>query len=79
MDSLQMNNGDPPPPVSGAGGGHQRTANGNISMDSAIAALEQHDTLFHRQVMHLRQQQVGSHHNTQSDHRHYNRTISFLY
>ena len=53
-----MNNGDPPPPVSGAGGGHQRNANGNISMDSAIAALEQHDTLFHRQVMHLRQQQV---------------------
>ena len=58
MDSFQMNNGDPPPPVSGAGGGHPRNANGNISMDSAIAALEQHDTLFHRQVMHLRQQQV---------------------
>ena len=60
MESFQMNNGDPPPPVSGAGGGHQRTTNENISMDSAIAALEQHDTLFHRQVMHLRQQQVRS-------------------
>ena len=59
MESFQMNNGDPPPPVSGAGGGHQRTTN-DISMDSAIAALEQHDTLFHRQVMHLRQQQVRS-------------------
>ena len=59
-----MNNGDPPPPVSGAGGGHQRTANGNISTDSAIAALEQHDTLFHRQVMHLRQQQVWRHLNS---------------
>ena len=33
-------------------------SNGNISTESAVAALEQHDTLFHRQVMHLRQQQV---------------------
>ena len=36
-------------------------SNGNISTESAVAALEQHDTLFHRQVMHLRQQQVELH------------------
>jgi len=35
-------------------------ANGLISTESAIAALEQHDQLFHRQVMQLRQQQVNS-------------------
>ena len=57
-----MNSGDPPPPGPG-GGAHahaQRTANGAISTDSAVAALEQHDQLFHRQVMHLRLQQVTS-------------------
>ena len=38
---------------------NNNTSNGAISTDAAIAALEQHDQLFHRQVIHLRQQQVG--------------------
>ena len=55
-----MNSDGPGPPSNGGGGGtgDRNVMNGNISTDSAIAALEQHDHLFHRQVMHLRQQQV---------------------
>ena len=57
-----MNSDGPGPPTNGGGGGggnsDRNAVNGNISTDSAIAALEQHDHLFHRQVMHLRQQQV---------------------
>ena len=59
----------PPPPTNGGFGGPENginnstgqpgSANGIISTDSAIAALGQHDQLFHRQVLHIRQQQVG--------------------
>ena len=37
---------------------NNNTSNGAISTDAAVAALEQHDQLFHRQVFNLRQQQV---------------------
>ena len=56
---LQMNSGGPPP-NNGEGASGATGANGVISTESAIAALEQHDQLFHRQVMQLRQQQVKS-------------------
>ena len=54
-----MNSGGPP--ANGGLGGPDGATNGThgISTEAAVAALEQHDTLFHRQVMHLRQQQVG--------------------
>ena len=52
-----MNSGGEGGPGRGQDGPTNGT-NGNISTESAVAALEQHDTLFHRQVMHLRQQQV---------------------
>ena len=53
-----MNSGGPP--ANGGLGGQDGATNGThgISTEAAVAALEQHDTLFHRQVMHLRQQQV---------------------
>ena len=54
-----MNSGGPPH-NNGEGGSGAGGANGVISTESAIAALEQHDQLFHRQVMQLRQQQVIS-------------------
>ena len=50
-----MNSGGPPGPAS-AGGGSGAV---QLSTEAAISALEQHDQLFHRQVMHLRQQQVS--------------------
>ena len=50
----KMSSGGPP----ANGGGATHGTNGKISTEAAVAALEQHDTLFHRQVMHLRQQQV---------------------
>ena len=54
-----MNSGGEGGPGRGQEGlGPTTGTNGNISTESAVAALEQHDTLFHRQVMHLRQQQV---------------------
>ena len=52
-----MNSGGPPGPAS-AGGGSGAV---QLSTEAAISALEQHDQLFHRQVMHLRQQQVSRH------------------
>ena len=52
-----MNSGGPPGPAS-AGGGSGAV---QLSTEAAISALEQHDQLFHRQVMHLRQQQVSTH------------------
>ena len=58
----------PPPSTNGGFGGPENginngtlqsgTVNGIISTESAIAALGQHDQLFHRQVLHIRQQQV---------------------
>ena len=52
-----MNNNGPP---SSNGPRNDNTnTNGTITTEGAIAALEQHDQLFHRQVMHLRQQQVS--------------------
>ena len=56
-----MNSGGPP--ANGGLGGQDGATNGThgISTEAAVAALEQHDTLFHRQVMHLRQQQVELH------------------
>ena len=70
FDIFQMSTGGgPPPPTNGGFGGPENgfgsstgqpaAANGMISTDSAIAALGQHDQLFHRQVLHIRQQQVG--------------------
>ena len=50
-----MNSGDPPGPASASGG----SGAVQLSTEAAISALEQHDQLFHRQVMHLRQQQVS--------------------
>ena len=57
---LKMNSGGPPGPPSGGFGGQDEANNGTtgISTEAAVSALEQHDSLFHRQVMHLRQQQV---------------------
>ena len=62
------NSGGPPPSSNGGYGGPENNVgsnsnhssiNGIISTESAIAALGQHDQLFHRQVLHIRQQQVG--------------------
>ena len=51
-----MNSGGPPDKGDPRNNG---SVNGNISTEAAIAALEQHDQLFHRQVLQLRQQQAA--------------------
>ena len=75
---FQMNNGGPPSnggfrgSENGAGGGsgpgpgQPAGLNGVISTEAAIAALGQHDQLFQRQLLQIRQQQVGKNQKTLS-------------
>ena len=61
FENLQMNNNGPPPTNGPRNESieNRGNTNGAITTEGAIAALEQHDQIFHRQVMHLRQQQVS--------------------